>query len=50
VPLKKGVPALAVLDANGNVLFSQRSGEFESMRGMDPASVTAFLNQWKPNS
>ena len=47
VPVAKGVPALAVLDANGQVLFAQRSGEFESMRKMDPASVTEFLTKWK---
>jgi len=50
VPLGKGVPALAVLDARGNVLYSQRNGEFEAMRRMDEASVTEFLNQWKPGS
>jgi thiol:disulfide interchange protein len=47
VPLNKGVPALAVLDSNGNVLFSQKNGEFEAMRTMDPGSVTTFLNHWK---
>ena len=48
IPLKKGVPALAVLDADGKVLYAQKNGEFESMRKMDPASVTDFLNKWKP--
>ena len=48
VPLAKGVPALAVLDSNGNLLYSQKNGEFEAMRRMDEASVTAFLNQSKP--
>jgi thiol-disulfide isomerase/thioredoxin len=48
VPLSKGVPALAVLDEHGKLLFSQRSGEFESMRSMESSSVTKFLNQWKP--
>jgi len=48
VPLAKGVPALAVLDSNGNLVYSQRNGEFEAMRKMDEASVTEFLNQWKP--
>jgi thiol:disulfide interchange protein len=48
VPLSKGVPALAVLDEHGKLLYSQRTGEFESMRRMDPASVTSFLLQWKP--
>lgn len=48
IPLKRGVPALAVLDEHGRVLYSQKNGEFEAMRRMDPASVTEFLNQWKP--
>jgi thioredoxin 1 len=47
VPVTKGVPALAVLDANGQLLYSQREGEFESMSRLDPAAVTAFLMQWK---
>ena len=47
VPLEKGVPALAVLDSNGHSLFSQQHGEFESMRQMDPSSVTEFLKHWK---
>ena len=48
IPLKKGVPGLAVLDAHGKILYSQKNGEFEAMRKMDPASVTEFLNKWKP--
>lgn len=48
VPLKKGVPALAVLDADGKVLYSQKTGEFEAMRKMQTGAVTEFLNQWKP--
>ena len=48
IPLKRGVPALAVLDEHGHLLYSQKDGEFEAMRRMDPASVTEFLNQWKP--
>ena len=47
VPVTKGVPALAVLDANGQVVYSQRNAEFQAMRRMDSASVTAFLLQWK---
>jgi len=47
VPLDKGVPALAVLDPSGNVLYSQKSGEFEDMRHMDSSSVTSFLTRWK---
>lgn len=48
VPLAKGVPALAVLDEHGKLLYSQRTGEFESMRHMESSAVTSFLLQWKP--
>ena len=47
VPVDKGVPALAVLAPDGRLVFSQRHGEFEAIRTMDSASVTAFLQQWK---
>jgi thioredoxin 1 len=46
IPLKKGVPALAVLEADGRLLYSQKNGEFEDMRRMDPKSVNEFLRQW----
>ncbi len=46
IPLRKGVPALAVLEADGRVVYAQRNGEFESMRRMDPASVHQFLEKW----
>jgi thiol:disulfide interchange protein len=48
IPLRKGVPALAVLDEKGALLYSQKSGEFEDMRNMQSAAVTRFLMQWKP--
>lgn len=47
VPVHKGVPALAVLDANGKLLYSQQTGEFGHMRDMSVSSVTEFLNRWK---
>jgi thiol:disulfide interchange protein len=48
VPLTKGVPAIAVLSDKGKLLYSQRGGEFESMRRMESSAVTTFLVQWKP--
>jgi thioredoxin 1 len=48
VPIKRGVPALAVLDEHGHLLYSQKNKEGEALVRTDPASVTAFLNQWKP--
>lgn len=50
VPISKGVPALAVLDAHGNLLFSQENKEFENMRNMRSEDVTAFLNKWKAHA
>jgi thiol:disulfide interchange protein len=47
VPLRKGVPALAVIDAGGKLLYSQQTAEFGDMRYMYPASVTEFLTKWK---
>lgn len=46
IPLKKGVPALAVLESDGRLVYSQKNGEFESMRKMDPKSVNEFLVKW----
>jgi thiol:disulfide interchange protein len=48
IPLRKGVPALAVLDSDGRLLYSQKNGEFESMRSVDRTSVTDFLRKWAP--
>lgn len=47
VNIKKGVPALAVLDEKGHTIFAQKTGEFEDMRHMDASSVTGFLEKWK---
>jgi thiol:disulfide interchange protein len=47
VPVTNGVPGLAVLRANGTVVYSQGTGQFRDMRTMDPASVAKFLTRWK---
>jgi thiol:disulfide interchange protein len=47
IPLKKGVPAVAVLNGRGKLLYSQRTGEFEAMRHMQSGAVTEFLMHWK---
>jgi thioredoxin 1 len=47
VPLNKGVPALAILDSHGKLLYSQKAGEFEAMRHMESSAVTQFLLRWK---
>jgi hypothetical protein len=35
----KGVPALAVLDPDGKVVYSQKKGEFESTPAIGPEDV-----------
>lgn len=47
IPLRKGVPALAVLGEGGELVYSQQTGEFEAMRGMQSSAVTEFLMRWK---
>jgi len=48
VPIKKGIPALAVVQPSGRVVFSQTAGEFSNMRSMQSSSVTEFLKMWRP--
>jgi thiol:disulfide interchange protein len=47
IALKKGVPALAVLESDGRIVYAQKNGEFESMRKMDPQLVNDFLTTWQ---
>jgi thioredoxin 1 len=49
-PLDKGIPALAVLDADGKVVVSQKNGEFEDARSLTPEVLLEFLNKWKPEA
>lgn len=47
IPINKGVPAVAVLNAEGKLLYSSGDGEFESARTMFKRDLVAFLNKWK---
>jgi thioredoxin 1 len=47
MPLKHGVPALAVLNTQGKVVYSQTNGQFAAMGRVDPTLVTEFLERWK---
>jgi thioredoxin 1 len=48
IPLKKGVPSLAILDPDGTLVVSQKQGEFESTVRIGPEDVLDFLKKWKP--
>jgi thioredoxin 1 len=50
VPMKRGIPGLAVLDPDGKLVYSQKNGEFENARGLAPEDFLAFLNKWKPET
>jgi len=48
VPLKRGIPALAVLDSGGKLLYAQDQGQFEDARHMSYEDIRAFFVKWKP--
>jgi hypothetical protein len=50
VPMKRGIPAAAVLDGNGKLLVSQKNAEFEKARSLGPEDLLQFLNKWKPQA
>jgi hypothetical protein len=49
IPLKHGIPALAVLGSRGNLLCAMDQGQFADARSMSYDSIRAFFEQWKPS-
>ena len=47
IPLEKGVPALAVLESNGHLLYTSGHGEFEAARRIMKKDLIQFLRQWQ---
>ena len=50
VPLSLGIPAIAVLDAHGKLLYAQRKGQFESAGCLPYGDFQAFFEKWKPGA
>jgi len=48
VPLRHGIPALAVLDSSGNVLYAMDQGQFSNARSMSYESIKEFFVKWEP--
>lgn len=48
VPIRKGIPAIAVLDAHGKLLYAQSQGQFANARAMPYHDFAAFFEEWKP--
>lgn len=45
VPLKKGIPAIAVLDAQGRVVYATRDGEIGDARQMGEDGLAKFFDR-----
>ena len=50
IPLRKGIPALAVLDSHGKLLFSQDQGQFEDARHLGGGAFRQFFERWRPKA
>jgi protein disulfide-isomerase len=48
VPLKRGIPALAVLDPGGKLLYAMDQGQFADARHMSYESIKEFFVKWEP--
>ncbi|HKT11096.1 MAG TPA: thioredoxin family protein [Terriglobia bacterium] len=48
VPIRKGIPAIAVLDPRGKLLYSQNQGQFENARAMSYQDFVEFFSKWEP--
>ena len=48
VPLRHGIPALAVLDSGGNLLYAMDQGQFSNARSMSYESIRDFFVKWEP--
>lgn len=44
----RGIPALAVLDRHGKVLYGPAHSQFSNARQMSYETIKAFFEQWKP--
>jgi len=48
VPIKRGIPALAVLDSHGVLLYAMDQGQFADARHMSYESIRDFFVKWEP--
>jgi thioredoxin 1 len=48
VPVERGIPALAVLDPSGRLLYAMDQGQFADARTMRYESIKAFFVHWEP--
>jgi thioredoxin 1 len=46
VPFDEGIPAVAILESDGTLIYSQKHGEFENARRLTPEALLDFLKKW----
>ena len=49
VPMQRGIPAIAILESDGKLIYSQKNGEWERTRALGPEDLLELLNKWKPH-
>jgi thioredoxin 1 len=47
VPFDEGIPAVAILESDGTLIYSQKHGEFENARRLTPETLLDFLKKWE---
>ncbi len=50
VPIKHGIPALAILDSHGKLLYAQDQGQFADARSLVEDSFKQFFTKWMPRN
>lgn len=48
IDLARGIPAVAVLEADGRLVFAQRDGEFGTARALPVVEIASFFHRWAP--
>lgn len=48
VSLRHGIPALAILDSRGKLLYAMTQGQFSDAGSMSAKSFVAFFKKWEP--
>ena len=48
VPIGRGIPAIAVLDRHGKLLYAQSQGQFANAAQMPSQDFRTFFEKWKP--
>ena len=48
VPMEKGIPAIAVLNPHGKLLYAQSQGQFANARTMPYRDFSEFFEKLKP--